>query len=337
MLSGILSIIFTLPNWLLLKLSGAPQIVHDERQLHPPMQFFISLMNKREAPKEINLENFRKIYDWSGQIYKKMPKSVSWIDHEIDVGEAQIKCRQYSKDKSSAKSALLYIHGGGFTIGSIESHHHLTAYLCEQLDMQIFSLDYRLAPEHPFPTAIDDCEKAFEWLQANSERFNLDPNQISIGGDSAGGNLSTVVSLRRKRANNSLPKSQMLIYPGVGADFDNGSMQRCAENFILTKKVMEWFHDCYRPGQDDTENIPTEIAPILADDLDGLPPALVITAGFDPLCDEGEAYAKKLSTHGVKTKFLEFSEMPHSFVTMAFIPGVKERLNEIAAAFKTLN
>ena len=200
-------------------------------------------------------------------------------------------------DKDQPQPALVYFHGGGWVIGDLESHDQLCRALANAVPRIVVSVDYRLAPEHKFPAAVEDAIAATRWIAANAARLGIDAGRLAVGGDSAGGNLAAVVSLDARDRGGPRLVHQFLIYPGTDMRMGWPSLERHAQQLPLTRAGMHWFIAHYL--RNDGDKTDWRASPLLASSLTGLPPALVITAGFDPLCDEGEAYAEALRKAGV--------------------------------------
>jgi acetyl esterase len=209
---------------------------------------------------------------------------------------------------------LVYFHGGGWVLGSLEGSDHVSRELANTAGCLVVSVDYRLAPEHKFPAGLRDCEAAFEWAVANATSFGGDPARLAVGGDSAGGNLSTAVCLSARTRGRRAPIFQLLIYPVIDHDFDRASYHENAEGYMLTTDSMRWFWEQYVNSAAEMDD--PLASPILAADLSGLPPALIITAEFDPLRDEGEAYADRLRQAGVPVVLSRYDGMIHGFFAM---------------------
>lgn len=209
---------------------------------------------------------------------------------------------------------LVYFHGGGFVIGDLDSHDGLCRALCNQASCAVLAVDYRLAPEHPYPAAAQDCIAATRWAHANAEQLHIDPDRIAVGGDSAGGQLAAVTALALRGDPTINLAFQMLIYPITDALMQSDSIQRNGEGFLLGKRDLSYYYDHYFPDQDRRRE-PTA-SPIRAKDLSGLPNAFVLTAGFDPLHDEGLDYANALSKAGTNTQYVCFSRQIHGFILM---------------------
>jgi len=213
--------------------------------------------------------------------------------------------------------ALVYYHGGGHVIGDLDTHDVLCRTLSNQAQCAVFSVDYRLAPEHIFPAAADDCVAATKWVHANARALNIDAARIAVGGDSAGGQLAAVVALALKQDGAFKPVLQLMIYPVTDASTERESMSTNGQGYLLTRDSMDYFYGHYMPEAWMRQD--WRASPMLAKDHSDLPPALVITAGYDPLRDEGYAYADKLSAAGVPTQYICFERQIHGFVPLGRI------------------
>jgi len=226
------------------------------------------------------------------------------------------------------RAAVLYLHGGGWVQGDIESHHGLCARLALYSGAIVVSLDYRLAPEHKFPAAVDDSLAAYRWLRDHAREIGADPARVAVGGDSAGGNLSAVVSQLSVAGGLPLPTCQVLIYPAVDFALDTPSHQELEEGHVIPRERILWYAGQYLRGDADKADL--RASPLRASDLRGQPPALVITAGFDPLRDEGRAYADRLRQAGVDAIHREYPGQIHAFVSLTrAIPQGAECTREI--------
>jgi acetyl esterase len=229
---------------------------------------------------------------------------------------------------------LVWFHGGGWVVGDLDSADATARHLTVGAGCMVISVDYRLAPETKFPGAAEDCYAATQWAARQSARFNGDPARIAVGGDSAGGNLATVVAMMARDRSGPPLAFQLLVYPVTHRDFTTDSYQRCADGYLLSRAGMEWYWNHYLRDAADAAN--PYAAPLLATDLSGLPAALVITAEFDPLCDEGEAYARRLQEAGVPTTYSRYDGMIHGFFGMpAVIDKGRQAVAEASAALKT--
>jgi len=209
---------------------------------------------------------------------------------------------------------LVYFHGGGWTIGDLDTHDIVCREFANLARCAVASVDYRLAPEHKFPAAVEDAIAATHWIGRMAETLGLDPGRVAVGGDSAGGNLATVVALTLRDAGGPPLAMQVLIYPAVDMTVDRESHLKFAEGYMLTRESIQWFVSNYLRGAEDASD--WRASPLRANDLAGVAPAYVITAGFDPLLDEGKAYADRLHEAGVPVTYECFEGMIHGFVTM---------------------
>jgi acetyl esterase len=208
----------------------------------------------------------------------------------------------------------VYFHGGGWVIGDLESHDVLCRQLTAESGACVIAVDYRLAPEHKFPAAADDAWAATRWITAHATELGVDAGRLAVGGDSAGGNLAAVVALMARDAKGPSIALQVLIYPVTDVGSESKSYADFADGYMLTRDSMRWFTAHYLGGKKDAQD--WRVSPLRAPSLAGLPPALVITAGFDPLRDEGAAYATRLREAGVTVDYVAFGGMIHGFVGM---------------------
>ena len=339
----LIRIILKLPHNILIWFSGTKQITtKGNRKLDPGFQFLLKHIGEVD-PSKIDLSlpasEIRKILakaqETSKAIEAPLDKAVSYTDYKIDGEGGSIRVREYTSDGLSKNApALIYFHGGGWVFFNIESHHTFTGFLSKTLEAKIFSVDYRLAPENPYPAALNDFDKVFDWLELNHADLGIDPKRISVGGDSAGGNLSASISIRRQAEGKSIPKAQLLIYPVTDLTFSLNSIEELAEGFFLTKEVMYWFRDKYVEKKDSFKD--PLISPLFAKDLSQQPAAVVVTAGFDVLRDEGKAYAKLLKSFGIETYYHEYEGYIHGFVNMDMVRGVNDSIIHFCNDFKKI-
>ena len=216
--------------------------------------------------------------------------------------------------KRAPRPALAYFHGGGWVQGDLETHHGLCARLAQRAGIVVVAIDYRLAPEHKFPAAVEDCLAAYRWLRAQGRELGVDQARVGVGGDSAGGNLSAVVSQLAKAEGLPVPTCQVLIYPATDFALDTPSHRELEEGHIIPRDRVLWYMQQYLRGEADRADL--RASPLRTAELKGQPPALVITAGFDPLRDEGHAYAERLRAAGVDVVYREYSGQIHAFVSL---------------------
>lgn len=234
-------------------------------------------------------------------------------------GDGPIKARHYRADEPDAP-LLVFFHGGGHVIGSLDSHDDLCREICRTGRMHVLSVDYRLAPEHKAPAGAQDAYAAYLWAREHAAELGADPGCVAIGGDSAGGNLAALVSLRARDEGIALPALQLLLYPVVDYGGETRSKTLFARGFFLTRHDMDWFRERFLGGTQIEGNDP-RVSPLAAGDLSGLPPALVVTAGFDPLRDEGRQYAEAMRAAGVPVDYREYPTVVHAFANLFTLGG----------------
>ncbi|KKW65327.1 alpha/beta hydrolase [Mycolicibacterium elephantis] len=240
-------------------------------------------------------------------------------DLSIPGPAGDIPARHYRSDAENAP-LLVFYHGGGQVIGNLDTHDDLCRHICRVGDVHVLSVDYRLAPEHKAPAGTDDAYAAFAWALENAAELGADPRRVAVGGDSAGGNQAALVCLRARDEGTRLPVLQLLFYPVTDYSSETRSKTLFAEGFFLTKRDLDWFHAHYLDGAAVEPSDP-RVSPLRADDLSGLPPALVLTAGFDPLRDEGRQYAEAMRAAGVPVDYREFGSLVHAFANFFPLGG----------------
>ncbi len=236
-------------------------------------------------------------------------------DRTIPGPAGEIPVRIYWPRETAAGESLgvfLYLHGGGFVIGDLDTHDPLCRRLSNRGDCIVVSVDYRLAPEHAFPASGEDCVAAMQWCAANAIEFGGDNRRLAIGGDSAGGNLSAVCALHARDNGGPELSLQLLIYPGVAPRMDSPSHEAFGEGYLLTRENMDWFMEQYIGNRDLSDD--PGFAPLIAGDHSNLPPAEIIVAGYDPLRDEGMAYAEVLGAAGVPVNLVNYEGAVHAFM-----------------------
>lgn len=291
-----------------------------------------------EAPPgwEVGPGPARELYRGLHQLTDPTDVPIGKVENmSFDGPGGEVPVRIYTPVAGGARRCLVFFHGGGFVIGDLDSHDALCRQIANESGCKVVAVDYRLAPEHKFPAAVEDAWAAVKWVEENAGDLGIDANHLAVAGDSAGGNLATVVSQMAARAKGGPSICfQLLIYPGTRVNSDTQSMADFAEGYFLERRTLEWFKDCYVPeGHDHSD---PRLSPMLADDLSGLPPALIITAGYDPLKDEGRAYADRLSASGVDVTYKDYPDMIHGFFNMtALSADAKEAVKDAAKAVKT--
>lgn len=256
-------------------------------------------------------------------------------DRTIPGPDGAVPIRTYIPQTAGPHPIVVFFHGGGWILGSIETHDALCRALADESGCVVVSVEYRRAPEHRFPAALEDCYAATSWVAGNAAAVDGDPSALAVAGDSAGATLATGVALlARDRGSPSLDY-QVLAYPATDYRFDTASYEENAQGYFLTRKDMERFWEGYlRDGSDGRHPY---ASPLRVDDASALPPALVLTCGYDPLRDDGRAYADELTAAGVSVDHLEYEDMIHGFLTMLADPELDrahEGIAEIAAALR---
>jgi acetyl esterase len=301
--------------------------------LHPQCKAFLDMLAAAGGPglNELPLDEARKVpYQMIELGGPEEP--VAQLDTRIIPGPVQIPVRVYRPSLARDLPGLVYFHGGGFVICNLDTHDRECRSLANASGCVVISVDYRLAPEHKFPAAADDAYNATRYVAEHAAEFGVDPNRIAVGGDSAGGNLATVVALMARDRGGPSLKFQLLIYPVTDFDDDSPSMREYGDNHFLTRPLMDWFADQYVAPADRRT---AYAAPHYATDYRGLPPAMVITGECDPLRDQGEAYAAKLRSAGVEVVHKRYEGMIHPFVSLAgIVDGGRVAIAESASALR---
>ena len=244
---------------------------------------------------------------------------------------AEIPVRIYRPDGDARQPAIVYYHGGGWVIGGLNTHDGTCRALADAVGATVVSIDYRLAPEHPFPAPVDDAFAAVQWVSEHATDLGIDAARIAVAGDSAGGNLAAVVAQMTRDTGGPSLCFQLLVYPVTDHEFDSVSMNDNAEGYFLTRDAMKWFYSHYL--NDPSEGADPRVSPLRAPDLSGLAPAFVITAEFDPLRDQGIAYATALAKAGTPVESRTYDGMFHGFISMVeWIDAGKVAFDDAVAA-----
>jgi acetyl esterase len=241
--------------------------------------------------------------------------------------------RSHAVKPGEQQPVVVFFHGGGWVFGDLETHDNLCRGIANAADCTVISVDYRLAPEYKFPVAIDDAFAATQWVVRNASALNLDPARLAVAGDSAGGNLATVVALMAARSGAVRIGLQILLYPTTDLAMTHDSYRRAGAQFNLTTAAMRWFREHYLTSPDQIDD--WRASPLRAKEFVGVPPAFIATAGCDPLCDEGEAYARLLESHQVPVTLRTFPGQMHGFASMSgFLRAADEILATLGAELK---
>lgn len=277
----------------------------------------------------------RHEYDTLGPLLDVPRRPLARIEPlTIEGAAGPLSARLYVPRESKAPMrSLMWMHGGGFVMGSLRSHDHALRAIAADADAMVLAIDYRMGPEHRFPAAHDDALAAFRWVWREAAALGIDRTRLSIGGDSAGANLATSTCLALRDRREPLPALQVLVYPPADIGGQTASKDRLGEGFFLTRPMMDWFMERYMRGSAD------ELDPrlsVMRADLTGLPPAIVSAAGFDPLRDEGDAYATALAKAGVRVERRPEPRLIHGWLTMGgIVPEARRALRSLAAAIRS--
>ncbi len=283
--------------------------------LDPQARALIDLMVERGVPAVHTLTpaEARRYYLERRYFTQPEPPAVAEV-RDLQTGDG-VPLRLYRPNAAGVHPVLVYFHGGGWTIGDLDTHDVLCRQLCVTAEVAVAAVDYRLGPEHRFPAAVDDCVAATRWLQREGAALGLDSARLAVGGDSAGGNLAAVVALVMRDAGDAAPAFQLLIYPATDMRAVAPSHTSNGQGYLLTADSVAYYRSQYIA--DATMWSDWRASPLLAGDLSRLPPALVLTAGFDPLRDEGRQYADALSAAGNRVQYVCFERQVHGFITMS--------------------
>jgi acetyl esterase len=288
--------------------------------MHPQTRALLTLIEERNLPPTHTLspQEARSVYRERRFFTQPEPPEVALTkDLSIPGPHGAIPLRLYRPAGAGADAklpVLVYYHGGGWTIGDLDTHDVLCRELANGANCAVVAVDYRMGPEHRFPAAVDDCIAATWWVAQKAGELGIDATRIAVGGDSAGGNLAAVVAIAAREAGNLPIALQLLIYPATDMRRGQPSHTTNGQGYLLTSDTMTYFHDHYI--DDPAHDLDWRASPLLHPDLSALPPAFVITAGFDPLRDEGLEYAHRLSEAGNRATHVCFERQIHGFITM---------------------
>lgn len=320
------------PGWLV-KLSGGEPVVIGGRTLDPHFQFLAHGAKKQPPMSSLSAEVGRAASAAGLAMFKaEREPGVATEDLSIPAPNGRgIPGRLYRPDgQDSAVPLMVFFHFGGGVIGDLETCDAYCSMLSSITKGPVLSVDYRLAPEHKFPAGLDDCKHAYEWGLKQAERWGAPSGQAAIGGDSMGGNFSAIIAQDMKRESKPMPVLQLLIYPATDISADTPSKTTYGETYPLSTDTMNWFMGHYIPAGVSPED--ERISPALSTDLEDLPPAIVVTAGFDPLVDEGAQYARRLDDAGVDTVYKCYDSLAHGFTAFTAVsPAADKACREIAA------
>ena len=318
------------PSWLV-KLSGKPPVTIDGRVLDPHMQFLSKLGGSRPPLHEMSAEEARELVsDGLSLMMGTDHPTVSHENRHIKLKNRVLPIRVYRPFGQDPNMPLMvYFHSGGGVIGDLDSCHDfclLMAFICK---CPVVSVDYRLAPENPWPAGLDDAIEAYEWALGEADKLGAPPGQAAVGGDSMGANFSAIIAQQMQDEHKPQPVLQLLIYPATELNSDTPSMRLFSESFPLTTDLMNWFRDQYLPAGADPDD--RRISPLNNSHLEGLAPTILVTAGFDILHDQGQVYADRLHDAGVDVVYRCYDSLPHGFVSyMGIAPAAHKACEDIA-------
>ena len=303
--------------------------------LHPEMQDILDFVASRGVPPHyelsptearINMEKARAVFGGEEVALARVE------DRKVPGAAGDIPLRLYAAEAGGPLPVLVFYHGGGWVMGSLDTHDSACRHIARGSGCLVVAVDYRLAPEHKFPAPVDDCMAALNWVAAHAADLGGDPARLAVGGDSAGGTLAAAAALAARDAGGPPIALQLLIYPPTTMDFALPSMKEYAQGQLLTTQGMRWFWHHYL--NDDSEADNPLVSPLKAASLAGLPAAHVVTCEYDPLRDEGEAYAEQLRAAGVAVTHQRYDGLMHGFLTMTSTSVTGAAIAEISQALR---
>ena len=319
------------PRWLV-ALSGGRPLVIEGRRLDPRLQFLAAQAKRQPSLASMTPQAARQAAAQGLALLDAEP------DPHIEIGEFSIpgpagriiRVRSYKpRLPNRYVPVLVYFHMGGFVIGDLETCHVLCSTFAARAGCLVLSVDYRLAPEDKFPAQNEDALAAFRWARENARQLGGNPSVVAVGGDSAGGGLAAMIAQELRRTGEKPPSLQLLIYPAVDWASDAPSMTAFGNAYPLTSEIMNYFRGHYLNSEEEARD--PRVSPARADDLSGLPPALIYTAGHDPLVDQGRDYAEALKVAGAQVLYRCYDHLTHAFTAMSgTIPAAKAAIYEIA-------
>lgn len=335
--------ILSLPASMIEKMAGGPPLVIDGRTLDLRTHFISAQADK--APVKITDVTPEQAQQMSRAAFKltNAPRAGGvkvWDDTIPAEDGTPLPVRHYRpkanlKGKGGKIPAILYLHMGGWVVGDLDTCDSFCSILAKDVGAHVVSLDYRLAPKHKFPTAMEDGFTAYLWLRSNADKLNISLDHIAVGGDSAGGCMTAVLCQEMKRRGRPQPQVQMMIYPATDMTEEGGSMQSCSQCQPLTFDTMAWFGGHWL--NDESERANPLVSPMKGDISSDLAPALIMTAGFDPLRDQGKAYADKLASAGVTVRYSCADSLCHAFTAYGgLVPAAQQANKKLAQELKEM-
>ncbi|MHB8429028.1 MAG: alpha/beta hydrolase [Acidimicrobiales bacterium] len=346
-----LAALFRHPGAVLSTLGEQQPVEQDGRQLHRSVQAMLALTGRvgprralggsEEVDPSVMRAELRRLTAMSMPIRTDVHVTGRRIPGPEGAADIPIRVyRQFGRGMSIPGSSrpgppvIVYFHGGGWVVGDLDTHDASCRMLAAASGCMVVSAGYRLAPEWPFPAAVDDAKAVYAWVRERAGELGADPRRVGVMGDSAGGNLAAVVSQLSAKGSLPAPTAQCLVYPALDFRLGTASIRDCGDGFFLTREAIEYYRRTYVPSERDW--LDPRASPLLAPDLGALPPTLVVTAGFDPLRDEGEAYAKALATAGVPVVHRCCDDQVHGFMGMGFIDDTYALATEVCEAMGRL-
>lgn len=322
----------SLPDSWIVRMAGGTPLTIEGRTLEPQLQ--LAAWNGREAPPMSSLPAEVVQQGVKAQLAllaDTVGEGASFSDLTLPGPDGnQIPARAYRPAAQDPRHPLIvYFHMGGGVVGDLETCHAWCAMLAQGAQAPVLSIDYRLAPQHIFPAGLNDCFAAYRWGLEHADRFGAPKGKAAVGGDSMGGNFSAIISQQMKREAGPMPALQLLIYPAIDISKHYPSKTNFAKTFTLSQDTMDWFMKQYLPEGFDHKDL--RVSPGQETDLSGLPPAVVVTAGHDPLVDEGDEYAARLKAAGVDVVHKRYDALAHAFTAFTYLsPGSRTACKEIA-------
>lgn len=312
--------LLSLPPALRRRIAGRPKVV-DGQRLDPDLQVGLAVLNRIPGPEldELPVPEARRLLASESWMFGgDAPEVASSTEVTIEgrfTAQLHLPLRP-ARGEQGPLPVLVYLHGGGWVLGSADTHDVLARRLCAGAQVAVLNVDYRLAPEHPFPAAVEDSVAAYRWVLEQAAERGFDPGRVAVGGDSAGGNLAAVVCQVTRDEGGPTPDFQMLLVPATDFSRTYRSAELFASGYFLTQDNMDWYEAHYLGDADRTD---PRASPLLADSLEGLPPAYVAVAGWDPLRDEGIAYAERLREAGVPVTLRVHEDSAHPFINIGAV------------------
>lgn len=326
-----------LPSWLVRRLIRDPEHYRGAKiDAKAAAVGRLANLVRGEGPMPTVSQSRLQMAKMTAQVDRSGPELAQMDDISLEGADGAIMGRLYRSDADrSLRPALVYFHGGGFVQGDLETHHALCAKLAKWSGCVVIAVDYRLAPEHPYPAGVEDCLAAYEDIVERAAELGIDAANIGVGGDSAGGCFAAVVSQQMRDEGGPIPRFQVLIYPVTDGHVNSTSVNDLADAYILPKARMVWYRDMYAGEFRNFED--PKFSPLLVESFVGLPESYIVTGGFDPLLDDGADYAEALQLANVPTVYRHFPGQVHAFVNLTkFVPEGTIALREIAAWMRAI-